>query len=257
LVLTPNSVSSKWVDIEWRAALSREVDENKKIIIPIYLETCNVPLLLKERLHVDFRERYSIGLVKLVQTIDNPGVEMNNEFMGELAKEKNESEELSEILAELQDKEISLSKSVIKALSFARKYEHENVAEFCENELKGWDKIPENPPKHREIEAFLSVVRINNQFIGWDNNSSNMFLYMENTPERFKKINHFERNPISILEKKEKTPYDLKTGFLTWKEYIDHPKTGKTTVYFYARPNALQNVVEAIRVELTKILIDL
>lgn len=253
LVLTPDSISSKWVELEWRAALLREIDENKKIILPIYLKSCNVPLLLKERLYADFSKGYDTGLVKLMKNIHNPNSE---DVTGteDLSMDRKQSEELSEILTELQDKSIPLSKSLTKALSFARKYGHENVEIFCENELKGWNRVPENKPKYREIEVYFSVVPINNQSVLWGNSSSNMFLYMENTSE-FGKMDYFLGNPISMLEKRE-TP-DLKKGFLSWQRQVTHPDTGETTVYFYARPDAYQNVVEVIRAELTKRLVDL
>ncbi len=255
LVLTPDSVSSNWVGLEWRFALSREIEEDKKIIIPIYLKSCEIPIFLKERLYVDFRIDYPVGFAKLVQKIDNPEIKRSYEVIETLTKENKESEELAQILEGVQDKNISLTKSLTRALSFARKYAYEDLVEFCEKELKGWDKVPENPPKYREFEAFLSVEDIYNVVDGWDSSSS-VLSYMENS-SRYLKINEFEKNPISFIEKKEETPHDLTKALLTRRTTIDHPETGKTQVYIYAGPISYQNVIEAIRVELTKKLIDL
>ena len=79
LILTPDSIISKWVSLEWDAALQREIKENRTIILPVLLKECEIPLLLQNKLYADFSENYAVGLVKLVKGIANSGFNDENE----------------------------------------------------------------------------------------------------------------------------------------------------------------------------------
>ena len=47
--LSLSSVKSNWVKLEWETALNREIDENKKILLPVLIEKCEIPPLLKRK----------------------------------------------------------------------------------------------------------------------------------------------------------------------------------------------------------------
>lgn len=81
LILSHNSVESKWVNIEWEAAFQREIDENKKIILPVLIEKCEIPLFLKRILYVDFTNNYTEALLKLAKVIVNPDNEDKEEII--------------------------------------------------------------------------------------------------------------------------------------------------------------------------------
>jgi hypothetical protein len=55
IILSPNSVSSEWVNREMKAALTYEIETKHARILPILYKDCEIPLLLKEKLYVDFR----------------------------------------------------------------------------------------------------------------------------------------------------------------------------------------------------------
>lgn len=69
LFLSKNSVNSKWVEKEWQSALWNEIDSNKIKIIPIKLEDCEIPSLLKTKKYIDFSKDYNRGLYELIHAL--------------------------------------------------------------------------------------------------------------------------------------------------------------------------------------------
>lgn len=62
VALSKSSTSSNWVEKEWQSRYWDEVSSRKVSVIPILLEDCKVPTLLKTKKYVDFRLGYSKSL---------------------------------------------------------------------------------------------------------------------------------------------------------------------------------------------------
>ncbi len=75
VVLSRASVTSFWVKRELNFALVDKVESNKGKVIPVLLEDCEIPPLLRERNYVDFRKDYYSGLRGLLKGIN---VELTN-----------------------------------------------------------------------------------------------------------------------------------------------------------------------------------
>jgi len=60
-----------WVDREWKAKYWEEVNKNKTVILPILLEDCNIPILLKSKKYADFRYNYHEGLKQLLSVLED------------------------------------------------------------------------------------------------------------------------------------------------------------------------------------------
>src|SRR5258708_22585251 len=77
LVLSPQSSNSPWVEREYRAALNLQSGnpEVEPRIIPCLLETCDIPVFLRDILYADFR-RYESGYISLARSllVDKPSV---------------------------------------------------------------------------------------------------------------------------------------------------------------------------------------
>lgn len=72
VVLSPNSIQSRWVEKEYSAGLSREVREGKKIVLPLLIEDmadCDIPPLLSNKGYADFRRDYEAGLEALLRVL--------------------------------------------------------------------------------------------------------------------------------------------------------------------------------------------
>jgi hypothetical protein len=72
VVLSPNSVSSAWVEKELSSALARELESRQVFVLPILYRDCQVPLFLKDKVYADFRTSYDLGLETLLERIDPP-----------------------------------------------------------------------------------------------------------------------------------------------------------------------------------------
>lgn len=69
IVLSPDSVKSEWVKRELNASIIKELEEKTNFIIPIYLKTCEIPLLIKDKKRSDFRLNYDTGFRELVEIL--------------------------------------------------------------------------------------------------------------------------------------------------------------------------------------------
>lgn len=75
LVMSPNSVASKWVDKELTAALTLEEKHGRTVVLPIRLAECDVPLAVTDRIYADFSKSYLEPLEKLVAQLRKLGLD--------------------------------------------------------------------------------------------------------------------------------------------------------------------------------------
>ncbi len=69
VVLSHNSIESEWVKREITAALLREIEDRKVMILPVIVDDSRIPLLLRDKLYADFRANFNDGLKGLLATI--------------------------------------------------------------------------------------------------------------------------------------------------------------------------------------------
>ena len=69
LLLSPRAVASNWVDKEWRAAFSREMERGEITVLPVLADKCIVPPLLRDRKYADISESFERGLEELVSML--------------------------------------------------------------------------------------------------------------------------------------------------------------------------------------------
>lgn len=69
IVLSNNSLESKWVAEEIRLSIEEESKTNKITIIPILIDNCQIPASLQDRLYADFRGDFDFGLNQIVKAV--------------------------------------------------------------------------------------------------------------------------------------------------------------------------------------------
>jgi hypothetical protein len=71
LVLSPESLSSDWVALEWSTAIHRDPRARQRGLIPLLRRTCKLPDILARLKHIDFRREqdFSDGVETLVEIL--------------------------------------------------------------------------------------------------------------------------------------------------------------------------------------------
>jgi hypothetical protein len=70
IVLSASSVNSKWVREEINTALIRNIEHGKQAyILPLLIEDCEVPPLLRHRKYANFKDDYTKGYLELTEAI--------------------------------------------------------------------------------------------------------------------------------------------------------------------------------------------
>lgn len=254
LVLTPQSVSSGWVDREWKTAYWEEIEKSRILVLPVLLKDCKIPPLLKTKKYADFRKNYTIGFAQLVQPIGATRLQEEVIF----TKTVKDDIEVSKLIEKIQGKQVPLSQCMAEALSLAQTYGDKNLVQFCKNELTGWTlrTIPtDGSLDYRLVETFVAPLsRINPQYWGWGENISSMFSFMKQHPDEFYPSKTLVIEPISSVERNRTS--DPNKSFLSWtqpmRDFIPDTENPDHNVACYARGDTYEKVLEAIRTELTK-----
>jgi TIR domain len=96
IVLSPNSVESRWVKEELSQALVGQLSERDTVVLPIMLVDCQVPGFLRGRAYADFRDPdlYEESLKKLIVAMDvdiskGSGASIHDPFAKQLGRVSN------------------------------------------------------------------------------------------------------------------------------------------------------------------------
>ncbi len=81
IVLSKNSIDSKWVTRELNAAFSEEFDEKLKFL-PCLIDDSTLPLFLRDKVYADFRAFYDIGYKNILKAILGDSVFEPTHWMG-------------------------------------------------------------------------------------------------------------------------------------------------------------------------------
>ncbi|PJZ59686.1 toll/interleukin-1 receptor domain-containing protein [Leptospira adleri] len=72
-IISINSIGSSWVQKELSLAMSKEIQGKKIVVLPILIDSCNIPSYISDKLYADFRipENYEEGYYSLLKAIKN------------------------------------------------------------------------------------------------------------------------------------------------------------------------------------------
>ncbi len=72
VILSSHSVRSEWVKKEVDVAINQEIEQKRVKVLPVLLESCDLPGFLKGKLYADFttRDRYSTGLTQILNRLE-------------------------------------------------------------------------------------------------------------------------------------------------------------------------------------------
>lgn len=169
---------------------------------------------------------------------------------------------VSDLLSKVQSTSVPLSQCVAEVLALAREVGHSTLQHICLKELRGWEikDMDENSPyrpTYRLIEVYVGANPINMEFVGFGN-ASNTIEFLRHAKE-FSAAKLLMGEPLSHIEAKAPPNPAKSIGSLQTKLGVVNPKAKKpdTRVYLYFSPFTSMNIIQAVRTELTKYLIEL
>lgn len=247
VLLTAASTNSAWVDREWKAKYWQEVETRKVSVLPLLVETCEIPMLLREKRYANFVHDYEVGLAELLSTLEprpliQTGVSVNRR---ELALE---------LLEEAHSRDRPLSLVMMKILRGAAVLDDKDLDDFCRSELTGPDTsmgLTSELLAHRRISGYLTFGQLNPLYAGWGENLSNALTYMRSQPKEFIPRTLVFEQALSRIEADLPTSSPKKLVFfaIPAKVAFEGAIEG-AEAFFYAAGDALADVYERIRVQL-------
>lgn len=69
VLLTKNSVKSKWLEREWQSQYCTEINKKEIKVLSLLFEDCTIPTLMRLKKHADFREHYIVGFSQLISSL--------------------------------------------------------------------------------------------------------------------------------------------------------------------------------------------
>jgi hypothetical protein len=257
VLLSPSAVKSGWVDREWKAKYWAEVSAGRVMVLPVLVEDCEIPLLLAPKKYADLRN-YATGLVQLVGAIDPALPRMAGPPAA--LEMPPAADEVATLIAKVQSRAVPLSQCFAEVLQLAIKLKDESLQNLCRNELRGWgaDTNPDDAPKYRKVEMFLSPVPINMNYMGFGGSASAALSYMQRSKD-YKPFSMVVGEPIGQIE--ARPPSDPDKGLLSltlkWSDVQDNAPAPDAILNAYAPGDSYAEVLERIRTELTAQLLSL
>jgi len=257
IVLSPNSVISNWVEREWKTKYWEEIERQQTQVLPILLQDCTIPPLLKTKKYADFRKNYTVAFVQLMGAI--APVIGQKPSLGPLQPD-NRNKEISQLLANVQSRSIPLSQSLAEALALAQQANHKALEDFCRNELAGYMPKDTSLPAYRLVEVFVCPYgRVNMQYYGWGGSASIIFEYMRQNDKEFVPAKIGLAYSVSHLESQQSVDPTkmIMTFTLRLDDIASKTDNPDMPVAAYARANTYLSILESIRRELTIHLLDM
>jgi hypothetical protein len=261
LVLSANAVASGWVEKEWRTKYWEEISNRRAIVLPVLVEDCDIPLLLKTKKYADFRTNARAGLAQLVLAIEP--VTMSNDSaitISPVIPKTDDIEDITRLLEKLHSGSIPLSAALAEALTLARRRSHAELASFCQSELIGYEGRPNPEPSWRLAQAYVSpTAQLNPQYIGFSGNAAAAFSAMEKDRE------HFAPKRIALLmgvpEIEGRPTVDPTKSLLSLtmavSDFMEGSSVPDAPVFVYVRGDTFSSILTSIRIELTRRLLKL
>jgi len=254
LLLSANAVQSGWVEREWRAKYFEEIEQKRIRVLPVLIERCEIPTLLKTKRYADLRDHYGAGFARLCAAI-SPSIDPRTE--GLLSSPR--ALRLTSLIERIQSDAEPLSKSVAAVLAFATESGEQALAQTCSRELAGYPGGDCTVPPYRMISGYATASQINLEYLGFGGSPLTAMQAMARDRQHFAQqkvavgwsvaeiedwVTRVSRDRLFFLERR-------------WGDVDLQANEPDRPIYFYTPSEALGSVVAGIRTEIAKKLISL
>lgn len=191
IVLSPESVSSQWVQRELSSGLMQQLNNHGVRILPVLFRDCRIPSLLRDSVYADFRteDKYQDSFKQLVEAIESPIATSSITVQGSDASvNRSPSGGRPGDLPppEVQESDASLNRSPDQKLLvqlhefFTTRFDEEELRTFCFERGIDYDNLPGRgkASKARELVAYYErhdrirelkeLARLSRPGVSWD-----------------------------------------------------------------------------------------
>jgi len=187
---------------------------------------------------------------------------------GDFSTRSNETalaSQVFELVRRLQARNERLSLVMAQTLEAAQELGAQDITDMCRHKLSGWRKKREELekplPAYRMCPCYVSPYKLEIECGPWGGRSSTIWRYMESNPDKFVRHKVFLTLPIDTLEQAADRARENTQAVAVIKapsELVQPQSLVKgVAVYFYISHDALLGAMDAIRSELTHLLLDL
>lgn len=254
IVLSPHAVASGWVEKEWQAKFVEEVRLGTTMLLPVLIENCEIPPLLKSKRFADFREDYETGLTQLTEGM--VPIIRESESTKKLESSSQDYDAVSELLSKAQSQSSSLAQCLAEALTLAVRTGNKELEDFCRVELSGWQDNLDMIPSYRVAEVYVSKVvgELNMQYLGWgENPGTTVFQFIRQHQDDF--LTFRTPIPFSVSKLESQADIDPQKSILSvpyrlgdLDPSVEDPEMA---VPGYTHAGIYQSILTAVRQELT------
>jgi hypothetical protein len=250
LVMSKRSCSSAWVEREWKTKYWEEINSRQVKILPILLEECEIPLLLRTKHYADFRTDYEVGLVEILaalvpsDTIRAPSADREEHGKVQL-----------DLLTAIQARQQPLSTIFVDVLRHAKQLADPALVEFARLEISGYpatpgelalDESPATELMHRRISGYISANEINPMYMGWSGGMAPALSYMRQDDD-FKPFTIIYTDPIAQIETNLLASSNQKLLSMRIALSLILGKPSDTMLNFYSAGDTFADMYERIR----------
>jgi hypothetical protein len=269
-VLSPDYLAAAFPGPEWAAHFAKDPTGVEARLVPVRVRECHVEGLLKQIVRIDLvGKSESDAKIALLEGV-RPGrakPERKPAFPNEsprpswpMRSSPRHDAEALRLIEQLQSRSHSLAHCVAAALRFAIEADHSEMRRFCERELRGireksLDKRAADFPKHRCYSEYISYgEELNPGYFGWGGSATAAMAYVE---REFQKMAQVEVRSIGEIESASTAkPNTVRTIRRRAGDLVPDTVHPDVPVFCYSRWDTEQQILEATRSELTRILTD-
>ncbi|MGP1347246.1 MAG: toll/interleukin-1 receptor domain-containing protein [Phycisphaerales bacterium] len=264
VVFSEASTTSGWVATEWESRLDDDIKSSGSVILPIVIDDCEIPQILRSKKYADFRKSHRVGFAHLCSAIDS--IQSVGKFPANtrlVTTSPTTEAQAVKLITDLGNANTPLSSVLPRIAAFAKAANDKDLAEYSLHQIRGIvdaEYSLDDPPmwaRCRVVKAWVSLIgELNLNYLGWSGKAQNMMTHIKNSDD-FKCIKFIIPDPIHSVEKKVAVANDntILAAKLSAKTLLDKEDASDKLFAVYMDWDAYIDICTNIKNELCQLLL--
>lgn len=255
VVLSSSAVASGWVEQEWSSVIDDDIKTGGSIILPLLLDNCEIPMMLRSKKYADFRESHRVGFAETCRALDSFARIAPPKQVVSSQPPAGVRSKIGEVVSRIGDSTQSLASVLVDVVNIARQLGDKELEKFAKVQLGGtscieWDKddMPEWI-RCRTVKAWICKKgELNPRFLGWGGSASTMLGFIKRSDD-FVWVQFVIPDSIQWIEDRA-SEYDsevLLTTRVPVGRAVGKPENDDVMVHAYMEPDAFVRIRSLVR----------